>query len=227
MRSRFFISHSGPSEDTLAAYRLMGLDLDATYDEIEAAFNDLTAQYAGDAKRKIKLSVAKDKILDDRLRQRMSGGLQGFTGVKDPFDVPEGPKPLIKIPRQLEGVMELPEKEVLLKNIGVFLVIGLLPLPNPGWVSASVSFGFAISLFLLYNRGVEMSGEMGAEMRQYKAKPLLLAVGITLLCAMISASLFQAIGGILLGFLSQEVLIGLGASFGFFTACTLFKVQDD
>ena len=46
VRSRFFISHSGPSEDTLAAYRLMGLDLDATYDEIEAAFNDLTAQYA-------------------------------------------------------------------------------------------------------------------------------------------------------------------------------------
>ena len=55
VRSRFFISHSGPSEDTLAAYRLMGLDLDATYDEIEAAFNDLTAQYAGDAKRKMYL----------------------------------------------------------------------------------------------------------------------------------------------------------------------------
>ena len=51
----------------------MGLDLDATYDEIEAAFNDLTAQYAGDAKRKIKLSVAKDKILDDRLRQLGEG----------------------------------------------------------------------------------------------------------------------------------------------------------
>ena len=39
--------------------------------------------------------------------RRSRGTLQGFTGVKDPYDRPEGPKPLITIPPFLQGVMEL------------------------------------------------------------------------------------------------------------------------
>ena len=37
----------------LDAYRLMGLDLDASYDEIETAYADLLDIYSKDAKRKI------------------------------------------------------------------------------------------------------------------------------------------------------------------------------
>ena len=62
---------SEPNEAVSDAYRLMGLDTDASYDEIESAYESLITQYAGDAKRKIKLSVAKDKILEDRLQQRL------------------------------------------------------------------------------------------------------------------------------------------------------------
>ena len=152
----------------LAAYRLMGLDIDATYEEIERSFDNLLLQYSGEPKKKIQLQVAKDRINDDRLRQRMAGGLKSFSPVVDPFDRPEGPKPLITIPPFLQGVMELPDKETLLKNVVVFGIIGLLPLITASWAPTSVTLGFAISLYLLYNRGVPDAGEMGAEMRPPK-----------------------------------------------------------
>jgi hypothetical protein len=155
-------AHSGPSEEVLASYRLMGLDIDASYDEIEVVFNDLLEQYQKEPKRKIKLQVAKDKILDDRLRVAMSSK-SGFAA--DPFAW-KGPKPpRFTIPPALQGVMELPDKETLGKNAFVFGAIGLLPAITAAWASTSVGLGFAISLYLLYNRGVPDSGDMGADMR--------------------------------------------------------------
>merc|ERR1711871_1305047 len=65
-----------PNDDVLASFRLMGLDIDATYDEVESVFADLLSQCEGDAKRKIKLQVAKDRIVEFRLEQAMSGRLQ-------------------------------------------------------------------------------------------------------------------------------------------------------
>jgi hypothetical protein len=217
---------SGPSEDVLMAYRLMGLDLDATYDEIERSYDELMVDYAKDPKRKIKLQVAKDKILEDRLRQRMSGS-SSFSAVVDPFARKDGPKPLITIPPALQGIMEVPDKEVALKNLAVFGLIGCLPAVTVTWLSTSFGIGFAVSLYLLYNRGVPDQGEMGAEMRPPKPKPLLMATGISLLLGCIGASLGVLILANILTFLSQELLIGLGSAFGFFTAASLFKVQDD
>lgn len=214
-----------PAEETLAAYRLMGLDLDATYDEIERAFDDLSASYAGDPKRKIKLAVAKDKILEDRLRQRMSGSLQGFTGVKDPYDIPEGPKPFFKIPPRLQGVMELPDKNLLIKNVIVFGLIGILPAAAAEWAATSIAIGFGVSFYLLYNRGVE-SSEMEAEMRPPKTKPLLMAAGISLLSGMLGGTILVGILGKILSFISPELLIGLGTAAGYCFAATLFKVPD-
>jgi len=218
---------SEPSEDVLAAYRLMGLDVDASYDEIEAVYNDLLESYQKDPKRKIKLQVAKDKILDDRLRQRMSS--KGGFAV-DPFAY-KGPKPpLITIPPALQGVMELPDKETAGKNAFVFGALGLLPAVTAAWASTSVGLGFAISLYLLYNRGLPDSGDMGAEMRPPRPKPLLMAAGITLLSGAIGATvcqLFYAPIQRLLRFVTQELLIGIGSATGFFLAATLFKVQDE
>jgi len=218
---------SGPSEEVLASYRLMGPDIDASYDEIEVVFNDLLEQYQKEPKRKIKLQVAKDKILDDRLRVAMSSK-SGFAA--DPFAW-KGPKPpRFTIPPALQGVMELPDKETLGKNAFVFGAIGLLPAITAAWASTSVGLGFAISLYLLYNRGVPDSGDMGADMRAPRPKPLLMATGITLLLGSIGATvcqLFYAPVARLLRFVTQELLIGIGAATGFFIAATLFKVRDE
>ena len=61
-------------------------------------------------------------------------------------------------------------------------------------------------------------------------KPLLMAAGITLLSGAICATLSQVFYGVIssiLSFVTQELLIGIGAAFGFFIAATLFKVQDE
>ena len=159
---------SGPSEETLDKYRMLGLPEDATYDEINTAYDELAAKYEGDTKMTIKLQVAKDKILDDRLRQRMRGSLKGAVA-ESPFDRPEEKQPLIKIPVFLADVMELPTKEYLLKNAGVFGAIGMLAVLSASWAPTSVGLGFAVGLYLLYNRGVPPSNnDMDAEMRPPK-----------------------------------------------------------
>ena len=216
---------SGPSEEVLAAYRLMGLDLDATYDEIEKSFDELLATYTGEPKKKIKLQVAKDKILEDRLRQRMAGGLAGFTGVADPFDVPDGPKPLITIPPRLQGIMELSDKETAIKNAVVFGILAALPLATVQWASTSVGMGFAVSMFLLYNRGVPDA--QPDEMRPPKAKPLIMAAGFTLGLASVGATVVSFVLSKILRGLTAEFLAAFGACLGFYTAATLFKVQDE
>jgi hypothetical protein len=201
------------------SFRLLGLGEDATYDEIEAAVGDLTAKYAGDAKMKIKLQVAKDKIMDERLKQRMSGRL---AAPKDPFDVPEPPKPLLSIPPAFQGFMELPTSEYAMKNAVVFAVIGMLPVLSRSWASTSVSVGFAAGLWKLYNRGLPGgTNSMEAEFRPPKPKPVAMAVGITLLAGAVGATLSQLVYGLVRRVVAQEVVIGLFTSLGFYVSSTL------
>merc|ERR1712070_1230041 len=44
---------TGPSEETLEKYRLLGLAEDATYDEINAAYDELAEKYEGNTKMTI------------------------------------------------------------------------------------------------------------------------------------------------------------------------------
>lgn len=218
---------SGPADDEVQAkYRLLGLAEDANYDDINLAYDELASKYQGDTKMTIKLQVAKDAIFDHLLRQRMSGALKGVVA-ESPFDKKDGPKPLITIPVFLADVMELPTRQYLLKNLGVFGVIGLLPVLSKAWASTSVGIGFATSLFLLYNRGVpDSSNDLDAEMRPAKVRPLLLAAGITVLAGALGATLSLLLHGAM-KFMAQESVIGLCTSAFFFVSATLFKVQDD
>jgi len=215
------------SEEVQGCFRMMGLAEDATYDEVEAAYEQLAAKYAGETKRLIKLQVAKDKILEERLRQRMSGSLK----VSDVFGEDrfvEQKKPLIVLPPFLDRVMELPSKAELTKNSIVFGCIGLLPILAISWASTSVSLGFAASLYLLYNRGAPDTGnDMDAAMRPPKVRPLLLSAGITLLMGAVGATLSQVFYSSLLSFLPQQLVISLFTSFFFGVSATFFKAQED
>ena len=161
-------SSSGPSEEVQAKYRLLGLAEDANYDDINGAYDELASKYEGDTKMTIKLQVAKDAILDHLLRQRMSGALKS-TVSESPFDRKDAPEPFLKIPVFLADVMELPTRQYLLKNVGVFSAIAMLSVLSKAWASTSVGLGFATGLFLLYNRGIpDSSNDLDAEMRPPK-----------------------------------------------------------
>ena len=54
-------------------HRELGIAEDATYEEIVAATDNLIARAGDDLKSKIKVEVAKDKILQIRLNERLAG----------------------------------------------------------------------------------------------------------------------------------------------------------
>ena len=54
-------------------HRELGIAEDATYEEINEATEKMIALADGDMKRKIQIEVAKDKILQIRLNERLSG----------------------------------------------------------------------------------------------------------------------------------------------------------
>jgi len=220
---------SEPSEEVESSFRLFGLDADATYDDIEKKYEELIVTYAKDVKLKIKLGVAKDKILDYQLSKRMANVKMGRSTARFGEDLkPQVKAPLIKLPPFLERVMELPTRALLTKNAAIFGVIGLLPALSKSWASTAVSLGFGLAMWLLYNRGVEAppSG-MEMEMRPPKVRPLLLTAGITALSGMIGATLSMIAYASLLSFLAQELVISLSTSFCWFLSSSLFKVQDD
>mmetsp|Transcript_24603 Transcript_24603/g.73856 ORF Transcript_24603/g.73856 Transcript_24603/m.73856 type:complete len:301 (-) Transcript_24603:80-982(-) len=57
------------------SFRMLGVPPTAEYDEVQAAVAALKEKYAGDTKKLLKIDVAKDKIAELRLRQRVSGTL--------------------------------------------------------------------------------------------------------------------------------------------------------
>ena len=63
-----------------ALHRQLGIAEDATYEEIVAATDALIAKAGSDLKAKVKIEIAKDKILQIRLNERLSGLA---TGTKD------------------------------------------------------------------------------------------------------------------------------------------------
>jgi hypothetical protein len=54
-------------------HRELGISEDATYEEIVEATDNLIARAGDDLKRKIKIEVTKDKILQIRLNERLAG----------------------------------------------------------------------------------------------------------------------------------------------------------
>ena len=151
---------AGPSEEARALYRELGLAEDADYDEINAVYEELEAKYKGDVKRIIKLKVARDKILEDRLRQRMQGTLQANDDVRVASDnFSDEKKPLIKLPRFLERITMFPTKDLMLKNAAVFAFVAFLPVLDKSWASTSLGLGFGVDLFRLFDhRGRDDDG---------------------------------------------------------------------
>jgi len=218
-------SYSGPSEEVQALYRMLGVSEDADYDEITLSYEALCEKYKGETKRLIKLQVARDKILEERLRQRMSGALKGKVA-DSPFDRPE-PKKELKLPPWLDEIAELPTKAYLTKNVIVFGLMGLLPAISRTFAATSIGMALATSYYLLYNRGADTpNDEYGAAARPPKARPLLLTLGICLLTLCLGACASTLLVPFF-PFLPQELLISLSASAGLCFACSFFRVQDD
>jgi hypothetical protein len=171
-------------EEEIGWYRTLGVSEDATYEQITDAYIELSESYAADPKRMAAIDVAKEKILDARLRQRMSGALRP-TLDESPFEV----KPIQRTPiwevvgTVIRKMLRLPSR----KEAGqVLFILGGLLLTT--WVSPR-SAGTCLLINTLsgfgyvYNNGTpevpkDDFGQIG-EIRPMKPKPMLLAGAIT------------------------------------------------
>lgn len=61
------------AQERARLHRELGIAEDASYEEIVEATDRLIARAGGDIKQKIKIEVAKDKILQIRLNERLAG----------------------------------------------------------------------------------------------------------------------------------------------------------
>lgn len=60
-------------QEAALLYRELGVAEDATFEEIQEATSLLLARYEGDLKKKVKVEICKDKIMQIRLNQRLEG----------------------------------------------------------------------------------------------------------------------------------------------------------
>lgn len=60
-------------QESAKLHRQLGIAEDATYEQIVLATDELIRRSSGDIKKKIKIEMAKDKILQLRLNERLAG----------------------------------------------------------------------------------------------------------------------------------------------------------
>lgn len=164
-------------------YRQLGISEDASYSEIMDAFIALSEKYGGDAPRVRLLEAAKEKILDNRLRQRMSGALRPAVS-ESPFDAkPKKVTPPWKIAYRFACKMfEFPTREYATKVLT--LMFGMLAMCwyRPHFSSTCLLINVVSGLGYMYNRGEtearrDENGQIG-EIRPMVPKPFYLSCAI-------------------------------------------------
>jgi len=175
------------TEESADAYRTLGLSDDATYDQIMDTYMELTETYAEDTARLGALEKAKEVVLDDRLRQRMSGTLTGqYEGMRSIEDAPKPPAWWETLPGDLKRasgrVITKPSPKYALR---VFSLLGGLSFAT--WIAPSTAGTILLinvmsGMGFVYNRGQadvarDDFGQVG-EIRPLQPKPFALTFAI-------------------------------------------------
>ena len=169
-------------------YRVLGVTEDATYDEIMDAHIELTEACGGDEACVARFDSAKEKILDDRLRARMSGSLGAAAGVEQvaaAFDRPPPKRtmPWVYIPRIARKVFAMPTKKWAIQVVGLLGGLTFAAWCSPSSVGSVLLLNTLSCAGWMYNRGTpdvvrDDQGQIG-EVRPMKLKPAIMAFGLT------------------------------------------------
>jgi hypothetical protein len=190
-RSRRVVALQGPpppapdeeeDDKLLLAYRTLGISEDATYDEITDAHIELTERYADDEVRIQRLDEAKDLVVSEQLRKRMSGELRPRVAAS-PWD--EKPKqremPWVPVLRFLRKFIRLPGFGHIKAVTPMFTILFFMPWFAPTVVGSVTLLSCVAGVAFTYNRGQadvpkDEWGQIG-EIRPVKSKPMLMTLG--------------------------------------------------
>lgn len=150
-------------------HRELGITEDATYEEIVAATDSLLKKAGDDLKAKIKIEVAKDKILQIRLNARLAGLA---TATKDAraqsnFEVegaddeePVGVKKQAQewnAPQWMQGIVVKPDKAQVNRQLKIWGGMSMLGLFFPPAIEKMQLFNWMVCVGQLIFRGMPIS----------------------------------------------------------------------
>jgi hypothetical protein len=181
-RSRLVVGLA--DDDNINGYRELGLAEDATYDEVMDAFMSLSETYSDNPERMMTLELAKNKVLDERLKQRMSGSLGGAEA--SPWDE----RPVVRTPPWVYAkeyatralrIFDIPTKAHAMSCVPLLGAMTTFCLVSPRVVFLGRLLMLVNSGMLIYGRNTDPVprdeyGQVG-EIRPMKKKPM----GITIL----------------------------------------------
>ena len=168
------------------AYRTLGVSEDATYDQIMDAFMELSEKFTDQPARLGAAEAAKEKILDNRLRQRMAGTLQAsYEGriAREDAPPPPGPPPIWVVAAETAGkLVEIPKPKYALNVVGLIGGLSIASLISNSIAGTALMINFASAAGFIYNRGTpevarDDFGQIG-EIRPLKPKPFALTVAM-------------------------------------------------
>ncbi|MBV5261057.1 molecular chaperone DnaJ [Synechococcus moorigangaii CMS01] len=140
-------------------YETLGLAKTASFEEIQAAKQKLSAQYEGDRAVVDKLEAAYDAIIMDRLRQRQQGTLEVPDQIRFAETPPKSSKstaPVVemdRLPPWLTDLRDRPEPQTLNLALGLNGAIAVMGLfLTPDFVSTLLSISLVINIYLLYRK---------------------------------------------------------------------------
>uniref|UniRef100_A0A7S0ZGL1 J domain-containing protein n=1 Tax=Timspurckia oligopyrenoides TaxID=708627 RepID=A0A7S0ZGL1_9RHOD len=221
-------------------YRSLGVAEDATYDEIESAFQTLTQKYKSQPKKVMFYEIQKEKIFEDRLRQRMKGTLQ--PKVKEsPYDKARRlalEKRTFKdyLPAPIKQLVKVPSKAYLQRTLITMGLCILVAFAIPQFAGSAIAIGFMASTYLLYTRGLPEVNREGMD-STYGPPP---SPPVDRKVALKTVLLNLLVTGVFLGFAQLLLLaIPLPASIlpdsivatfmliGMLTSCLFFQVNEE
>jgi hypothetical protein len=132
-------------------YQQLGVDENASFDEIQGARTRLLQAHNGDRKQMEAIEAAYDAILMDRLRLRQEGKIKVPDRIRFPEKLVEPPSEFTPVsskqtPDWLRQFIDTPSRADILWPAGLFSALGLLSLPAP---PLALALGVGFSLYFL------------------------------------------------------------------------------
>lgn len=163
-------------------HRELGIAEDATFEEIQEVTNSLIAkaEAEGDIKKKIKVEVAKDRIMQIKLNERLAGLTVLTEDAKaqsrleeaemDDEDLypEEKSSPALKMPSFLDGIIQKPDEKWRNRQIKVFGIMTLICWVLPPMAEKIIMINWLFAAGQIGRRG--MSENIEADFNPYTGK---------------------------------------------------------
>jgi len=169
-------------------YEQLGVESDASFDEIQEAKNRLIHQYQGDHTALEMVEAAYDAVIMERLRLRQEGRIKVPDVIRFPEKNLEAIKPPLNFPTNngsqwLQRIWDKPSLKELLWSSATFVgLAGIVFYPGGSSIlSLAIALGFGASIYLI-NRKENKFGR---------------AVALTLVALLVGLTLGSFLGGVL------------------------------